>query len=305
MNNFDKFSDDFEKLILSKEFNDLSNLELKSLEAEGITEEEFNKIKNTLASLESLEEDSIEPSKDIKAQLMAAFDEPTKKEPRIINWPFWISSGLSIAALFAIAFFVIKPSFFNSDSQQPVAQKIELESKVEDTSSEEMVQPNLIEDEMSNEVNAEEAPNSLNESSNSIIEEITLMDVQESTEPIQIETDDYVPAPSQKRAFEERVDSEIYSDAAKPASVKEKEEVNSTKSLDAREIENVSTMNLSNTQTQYFTSPATSIQESSATAPIANYTAGNTLNKMEFKTPKTSVSLNQHEDVFFELVTIY
>lgn len=305
MNNFDKFPDDFEKLILSKEFNDLSNLELKSLEAEGITEEEFNKIKNTLASLESLEEDSIEPSKDIKAQLMAAFDEPTKKEPRIIKWPFWISSGLSIAALFAIAFFVIKPSLFNSDSQQPVAQKIEMEPKVEVTASKELVQSDFNEDEMSNEVNAEEAPNSLNESSNSIIEESAVMDVQESTEPMQIESADYVPAPSQKLAFEDRADSEIYNDAAKPASVKEKEKVNSTKSLDARETNNVSTMDLSNTQTQYSTSPATSIQESSATAPIANYTAGNTLNKMEFKIPKTSVSLNQHEDIFSELVTIY
>ncbi len=124
MTRFDKFSEDFEKLLLKSDFGDLSKEELALLEAEGITEEEFHSIKKTLEALESIQEEPIAPSSNIKSKLMDAFDEKPKRKGLIISFPFWITSGISIAALLAIAFFLLKPGADYNQNSTPVAQQI-------------------------------------------------------------------------------------------------------------------------------------------------------------------------------------
>lgn len=124
MTRFDKFHEDFEKLLLKSNFEDLSKEELNLLEAEGITEEEFHSIKKTLEALESIQEEPIAPSSNIKSKLMDAFDEKPKRKGLIISFPFWITSGISIAALLAIAFFLLKPGADYNQNSTPVAQQI-------------------------------------------------------------------------------------------------------------------------------------------------------------------------------------
>ncbi len=143
MKAFDKFSEDFEKIILTSNFSDLSREQLELLEAEGITEDEFHSIKKTLQALESIEEETIAPSDDVKSKLLDLFDEKPQKKGKIISFPFWLTSGISVAALLAIAFFWLKPGADYNQTSTPVAQQITEKEQNEIMNSEESVDNSL------------------------------------------------------------------------------------------------------------------------------------------------------------------
>jgi hypothetical protein len=303
MSNFEKFSDDFEKLILSREFKELSEEELRNLKAEGITEDEFNKIKGTLASLQSLEEDKIAPSSTIKSELMAAFDEPQKEEGRIIRWPFWITTGLSVAALLVLGLFVIKPNFMNVDSNTPVAQRVE-ESKKEGTDMNPIKlnkkKVKVIEDAV-----AESEPK----------KEVELSQRNDLQEEFRDGDMISIPAP-QEHMTENSIQSELESlklpveankeQVAKKAVNKDFEEsvLDNEAPEDSYEINNMDSPVLLNDVV--ISSQPTSTQN------LTNFSSGSNIQATSINTYKNvqvvlekSVSLSENSEIFSELVTIY
>jgi len=105
------FSEDFEKLILSKSFSELSPDELNSLEANGISEQEYNNVQQMLKAMSELEEEKFQPSSALRDKLMDSFNNPSKPSGKIISLQTWIISGLSAAAIITLVFFLFKPEF--------------------------------------------------------------------------------------------------------------------------------------------------------------------------------------------------
>jgi hypothetical protein len=126
MSLFKNFSEDFENRILSSKLDELSKEDLQQLEAEGISQKELQDIKATLIALEGLESEEEIPSGSIRESLLAAFDEEPEKRGGIISMPIWITVGISIAALFVIAFMLYGPNQDNVFTKNPVAEKMEV-----------------------------------------------------------------------------------------------------------------------------------------------------------------------------------
>jgi len=68
-----KFQEDFEQMILHKEFHQLSAQEINILDAEGLGEEEYNQIRATLISLNDLEEEHDQLNALLKQKLMDVY----------------------------------------------------------------------------------------------------------------------------------------------------------------------------------------------------------------------------------------
>jgi hypothetical protein len=133
MDPFDKFQDDFESIIIQKEFKMLTREELKMIDAEGLSEDEYNAIRQTLISLSELDQEASNPSGEIKQNLMDLFDRLPLKEARIIRWPFWTSLGIAAAAMFALLFFVVNQ---NTEMLNPISQIAQdISSKLKTTDS--------------------------------------------------------------------------------------------------------------------------------------------------------------------------
>lgn len=137
--------DNFEEIILNTPFQELSQQELSDLGLEGITAEEFEQVRQTWNAIKELEPEVEIPSVSIKDKLLDAFDQGPSKEAKIIPWPFWLSIGLSSAALVVLAFFLYNPKNEVQNSLE-VAQQLK---PVESSSSKEkplnLTSPNEIE----------------------------------------------------------------------------------------------------------------------------------------------------------------
>ena len=121
-----KFQEDFEQMILHKEFHQLSAQEINILDAEGLGEEEYNQIRATLISLNDLEEEHDQPNALLKQKLMDVFDQGAQSKGRIIRWPLWTGIGLAVAAMFVMGMFIFNPESNRFDVNKQVAQELKL-----------------------------------------------------------------------------------------------------------------------------------------------------------------------------------
>jgi hypothetical protein len=288
MTRFDKFSEDFEKLLLKSDFGDLSKEELALLEAEGITEEEFHSIKKTLEALESIQEEPIAPSSNIKSKLMDAFDEKPKRKGLIISFPFWITSGISIAALLAIAFFLLKPGADYNPTSTPVAQKIPEKQQKEIGQTEESFE---------------------NAFDNASKEEISLPDAQENNVLHDI------PAPAAEEILE-KADLVVAAEDVPEKALQIREEVDFeiSEPIAAKEISNsrmaqaedVSAIRIDSHSINAITTSANSISFSPNSAlSSVSVIESSKINKGVVVTKKKSYSLAENPSDLKNLVTIY
>lgn len=124
MQAFNHFQEDFEQIILQKEFHQLSASELKILDAEGMGEEEYNQIRTMLLSLNDLEEEIEEPSAALKQKLLDVFDEGKEKKGIIIRWPIIVGISLAAAAMIALGIFLFNPDANHFEVKNEVSQEL-------------------------------------------------------------------------------------------------------------------------------------------------------------------------------------
>ena len=110
MKSFDKYSQEFEQLILNKEYSMLNKSELQQLDAEGLSEEEYYQIRETLLAIKEMDSEIEFPSDNVKNKLLDVFDEGAKKQTRIIVFPMWAKLSLLAAACIALGLFLFNPN---------------------------------------------------------------------------------------------------------------------------------------------------------------------------------------------------
>lgn len=104
MKNTQQFPDGFESWISNKSWKELNTEELKQLQEEGISEDEFFQLKQMLIQLEKIEEEPLKPRDELKNSLMEAFDKGPGKPGKVIAMPVWIATFAVAAAV--LVFFV-------------------------------------------------------------------------------------------------------------------------------------------------------------------------------------------------------
>jgi hypothetical protein len=124
MQAFNHFQEDFEQMILQKEFHQLSASELKILDAEGLGEEEYNQIRTMLISLNDLDEETDQPSAALKQKLLDVFDEGEEKKGIIIRWPIIVGISLAAAAMIALGIFLFNPDANHFEVKNEVSQEL-------------------------------------------------------------------------------------------------------------------------------------------------------------------------------------
>ena len=110
MESFEKYSQEFEQLILNKEYSLLNKSELQQLDAEGLSEEEYYQIRETLLAIKEMDSEMEFPSENVKNKLLDVFDEGAKKQARIIVFPMWAKLSLLAAACIALGLFLFNPN---------------------------------------------------------------------------------------------------------------------------------------------------------------------------------------------------
>ena len=110
MESFEKYSQEFEQLILNKEYSLLNKNELQQLDAEGLSEEEYYQIRETLLAIKEMDSEVEFPSEHVKNKLLDVFDEGAQKQARIIVFPMWAKLTLLAAACIALGLFLFNPN---------------------------------------------------------------------------------------------------------------------------------------------------------------------------------------------------
>lgn len=110
MESFEKYSQEFEHLILNKEYSLLNKNELQQLDAEGLSEEEYYQIRETLLAIKEMDSEVEFPSEHVKNKLLDVFDEGAQKQARIIVFPMWAKLTLLAAACIALGLFLFNPN---------------------------------------------------------------------------------------------------------------------------------------------------------------------------------------------------
>jgi hypothetical protein len=110
MESFEKYSQEFEQLILNKEYSLLNKSELQQLDAEGLSEEEYYQIRETLLAIKEMDSEVEFPSENVKNKLLDVFDEGAQKQARIIVFPMWAKLSLFAAACIALGLFLFNPN---------------------------------------------------------------------------------------------------------------------------------------------------------------------------------------------------
>ena len=110
MESFEKYSQEFEQLILNKEYSLLNKSELQQLDAEGLSEEEYYQIRETLLAIKEMDSEMEFPSENVKNKLLDVFDEGAQKQTRIIVFPMWAKLSLLAAACIALGLFLFNPN---------------------------------------------------------------------------------------------------------------------------------------------------------------------------------------------------
>jgi hypothetical protein len=110
MESFEKYSQEFEQLILNKEYSLLNKSELQQLDAEGLSEEEYYQIRETLLAIKEMDSEMEFPSENVKNKLLDIFDEGAQKQARIIVFPMWAKLSLLAAACIALGLFLFNPN---------------------------------------------------------------------------------------------------------------------------------------------------------------------------------------------------
>jgi len=110
MESFEKYSQEFEQLILNKEYSLLNKSELQQLDAEGLSEEEYYQIRETLLAIKEMDSEMEFPSEHVKNKLLDVFDEGAQKQARIIVFPMWAKLTLLAAACIALGLFLFNPN---------------------------------------------------------------------------------------------------------------------------------------------------------------------------------------------------
>jgi hypothetical protein len=110
MESFEKYSQEFEQLILNKEYSLLNKSELQQLDAEGLSEEEYYQIRETLLAIKEMDSEMEFPSENVKNKLLDVFDEGPQKQTRIIVFPMWAKLSLLAAACIALGLFLFNPN---------------------------------------------------------------------------------------------------------------------------------------------------------------------------------------------------
>jgi cytoskeletal protein RodZ len=110
MESFEKYSQEFEQLILNKEYSLLNKNELQQLDAEGLSEEEYYQIRETLLAIKEMDSEMEFPSEHVKNKLLDVFDEGAQKQVRIIVFPMWAKLTLLAAACIALGLFLFNPN---------------------------------------------------------------------------------------------------------------------------------------------------------------------------------------------------
>jgi hypothetical protein len=146
MDQFDKFKDDFESIIIQKEYKMLTQEELTMIGAEGLSEEEYNAIRQTLISLSELDEEVPNPSVNLKLKLMSVFDEIPAQKSQIIRWPIWTSLSIAVAAMIALAFFLVNQPVERLNTKPQIAQDIHSKLNPTESVSQELTNSDLNKD---------------------------------------------------------------------------------------------------------------------------------------------------------------
>jgi hypothetical protein len=110
MESFEKYSQEFEQLILNKNYSMLNKSELQQLDAEGLSEEEYDQIRETLLAIKEMDSEVEFPSENVKNKLLDVFDEGAQKQARIIVFPMWAKLSLIAAACIALGLFLFNPN---------------------------------------------------------------------------------------------------------------------------------------------------------------------------------------------------
>ncbi len=129
MEPFNHFQEDFEQLILQKEFHQLHATDLKNLGAENMSEDEYNHIRRMLLSLNELDEETEQPSAALKQKLLDVFDEGKEKKGIIIRWPIIAGITLAAAAMIALGIFLFHPDSDHFELKNDVSQDIRPSTK--------------------------------------------------------------------------------------------------------------------------------------------------------------------------------
>lgn len=279
MKMFNQFSDDFEKIILNKSFGELSSDELKALEAEGISESEFEGVRNMLKAMAELEEDKIQPSPELRSKLLSAFNEPEKKKGRIIPFQTWILTGLSAAALIALGFFIFKPGLDPASLKPELSQSIVQESESEIKNSDNFIEPAETINDTEFEIESVEPV------SPAVVEESVMDVAQEEAEIVVSDNTDQEPALSKSKI------DDLPEKKTLDENVPIAEPVKHTKLIQAEDLSTKSST------TNLYSSQGTTLSSTSVVSDITFPAA------VEIK--KTSDSMKNHKDLFATVVTIY
>ncbi|MEZ5173053.1 MAG: hypothetical protein R2850_06020 [Bacteroidia bacterium] len=274
-----QFSDDFEKIILNKSFGELSADELKALEAEGISESEFEAVRNMLKAMAEIEEEQILPAPELKNKLLSAFNEPVKNKGRIIPIQTWIITGLSAAALIALAFFIFKPGLDPAALKPELSQNIVQDSGSENNHNVELTEPveNTDQTEIINKSSDISLPEVVQEPSADLVkDESEIVESVNSAEEPSLTKSEIDNLPEKKRLEEKAAIAES---------------VEPTKMIQA---ENLSTTSVT---TNFYSTPAATLSSGAIVTGKATTVA------VEIK--KSSDSMKDHKDMFATLVTIY
>ena len=140
MESFEKYSQEFEQLILNKEYSLLNKSELQQLDAEGLSEEEYYQIRETLLAIKEMDSEMEFPSDNVKNKLLDVFDEGAQKQARIIVFPMWAKLSLLAAACIALGLFLFNPNSTIYNTTNDVASNSQSSTKehqvINNTSSE-------------------------------------------------------------------------------------------------------------------------------------------------------------------------
>lgn len=110
MKSFEKYSQEFEQFILNKEYSLLNKSELQQFDAEGLSEEEYYQIRETLLAIKEMDAEMEFPSENVKNKLLDVFDEGSLKQARMIIIPMWAKLSLLAAACIALGLFLFNPN---------------------------------------------------------------------------------------------------------------------------------------------------------------------------------------------------
>jgi hypothetical protein len=88
----------------------LNKNELQQLDAEGLSEEEYYQIRETLLAIKEMDSELEFQSEHVKNKLLDVFDEGAQKQARIIVFPMWAKLTLLAAACIALGLFLFNPN---------------------------------------------------------------------------------------------------------------------------------------------------------------------------------------------------